>query len=169
MAATTASAINTGKVTDRRKLHFNSPADLRADVERIVAAERAGKLRRTGNWTTGQIFGHVAAFIDYAYDGYPPKLANAPWFIRFILYFFKSKFLRGPLPAGRRIPGIPSGTTGNEPLTLEDGYARLIRAWDRLEKTAPQTPNVIFGRMTHNEWITLHLRHAELHLSFLHP
>lgn len=169
MAAPAPTKIQTGKVTDRRKLHFDSPTDMRADVERVVAAERNGKLRRTGNWTTGQIFGHLAAFIDYAYDGYPPKLSKAPWLIRFILRFFKKQFLRGPLPAGRNIPGIPEGTTGAEPRTLEDGHTRLIRAWDRLEKKAPQTPNVIFGPMTHAEWIALHLRHAELHLSFLHP
>ena len=43
--------IDTSKVQDRRKLRFHSIDDLLADVDRIVAAEKAGTLRRTGNWT----------------------------------------------------------------------------------------------------------------------
>ena len=49
--------IHTGKVTDRRKLCFQSLADLSAEIERIVAADSAGRLRTTGNWTAGQILG----------------------------------------------------------------------------------------------------------------
>jgi hypothetical protein len=36
--------IDTAKVTGRRKLHFNSQDDLFADIARIAAAEKAGKL-----------------------------------------------------------------------------------------------------------------------------
>lgn len=167
MATTT--AIATAKVTDRRPVRFETPNDLRQDVARVVAADQAGRLRRTGNWTAGQVFGHLAAFIDYAYDGYPESIGKAPWWIKFILRFLKGKFLRGPLPAGRDIPGVPGGTTGAEPRSTAEGQAALLRAWDRLEKQPPSTANIIFGRMTHAEWVQLHLRHAELHLSFLHP
>jgi len=37
---------------------------------------------------------------------------------------------------------------------------------ERLRAGPPARPNVIFGPLTHDEWIQLHLRHAELHLSF---
>lgn len=161
--------VDTAKVTDRRELRFQNPRELRAELERVVAAERAGTLRRCGNWTTGQVFGHLAAFIEYPYDGYPPELANPPWFVKLIMRFMKRSFLRGPLPAGRRIPGTKDGTTGCEPCSTDAGYARLLRAWDRLEKGPPTRPNVIFGKMTHAEWIQGHLRHAELHLGFLLP
>ena len=43
--------IETGKVQERRRLRFNSVDELRAEIDRIVAAERAGTLRRSGNWT----------------------------------------------------------------------------------------------------------------------
>ncbi len=162
------SFIDTAKVTDRRTIHFATPADVRADAQRIAAADRAGTLRRTGNWTAGQTFGHLAAWIDYPYDGYPPQL-RAPWFIKLILRFQKKKFLRGPMPTGVRIPKLADGTLATDLLPLDEGLARLLRAWDRLEKSAPPGPNPIFGHIPHEEWKTLHLRHAELHLGFLHP
>ena len=39
----------------------------------------------------------------------------------------------------------------------------------KLDKTPPATPNVIFGPLTHEEWKAINLRHAELHLGFVHP
>ena len=40
---------------------------------------------------------------------------------------------------------------------------------ERLQAEAPTAPNVIFGQLTHEEWIAINLRHAELHLGFLIP
>lgn len=162
-------AIDTGKVAGRRTLHFRSVDDIRHEAERLVAAERSGTLRCMGNWTLGQIFGHLAAFIDYAYDGYPPQLANPPWFIKLYLRLRKSAFLRGPLPAGVKIPKIKGGTTGAEPISTEDGFEKLTRALDRLAAGAPTVPNVVFGPLTHEQWQQLHERHAELHFSFVDP
>jgi hypothetical protein len=36
----------------------------------------------------------------------------------------------------------------------------------RLDNEASAAPNVIFGPLTQAQWISLNLRHAELHLSF---
>ena len=160
--------IDTGKVTDRRQLRFETLDQVREDAERIAAAERAGRLRRTGNWTAGQTLGHLAAWINYAYDGYPPDL-RPPWFIKLILRFQKNKFLRGPMPAGVRIPRVDGGTKGTEPLSLDEGLSRLRKAVDRLKAAPPAASSPVFGPMTHEEWRSNHLRHAELHLSFLHP
>ena len=54
-------------------------------------------------------------------------------------------------------------------LTVDEALARLRTALERLKSEAPQAPNVIFGPLTHNEWIALNLRHAELHLGFQVP
>ncbi|MFN5799079.1 MAG: DUF1569 domain-containing protein [Planctomyces sp.] len=32
-----------------------------------------------------------------------------------------------------------------------------------------RAPHPGFGRMTHQEWLLLHLRHSEMHLSFAIP
>lgn len=156
------------KASEHRPLRFATPDELWRDVDRIVAADRARTLRSTGNWAAGQTFGHLAAWIDYAYDGYPPDL-NPPWIVRTLLKLRKAKFMRGPLPRGVRIPGQKEGTKATEPLTLDDGLGRLRRAWDRLRASPPPRPNPIFGPLSHAEWQGLHLRHAELHLGYLHP
>lgn len=161
-------SLDTGKVTDRRKLRFQSSRELLADAERIAAAERSGRLRRTGNWTAGQAFGHLAAWASYPYDGYPPQL-RAPWFIKLIIRLKKKQFLQGQMPSGVRIPKVEGGTAGTEPLPLDDGLLKLRQAWERLDARPPDAPNPIFGRLTHDEWKAINLRHAELHMGFLHP
>lgn len=158
--------IDTSKVSDRRKLRFKTPAEMMADVDRVVAADRAGTLRRCGNWTTGQILWHLAAWVDYSFDGNPLR---PPWFIKLLLRFAKRRFLRGPLKAGVKIPRVKGGTLATEALPLDEALTRFKNAWARLEKAPPSIPNILFGPMTHDEWIKGHLRHAELHLSFLHP
>lgn len=160
--------VNTGKVTDRRRLTFTTLDELAADAERLAAAERVGKLRCTGNWTAGQTFGHLATWINFAFDGYPPDMRPA-WWIKAILKLQRGRFMRGPLPQGVRIPGIEGGTKGTELLTLDEGLDRLRRAIGRLKVSAPMQPNPIFGPMTHEQWKIMHMRHAELHLGYLHP
>lgn len=61
--------LDTRTVTDRRPLRFSTLADVRADLDALEQAHRAGALRRTGNWTPAQHMAHVAAFINYDYDG----------------------------------------------------------------------------------------------------
>lgn len=156
--------IDTAKVTGCRQLRFETPEDLMRDVERLVAAERGGTLTRCGNWTLGQALGHLAAWVDYAFDGYPMK--PPPWLIRVIVRFSKNKFVHDRMPRGVRIPGIEGGTKATEVISTDEGVARLERAWGRLRASKPTQKSPIFGAMTHEEWIGLNLRHAELHLGF---
>jgi hypothetical protein len=158
--------VNTGKVTERRTLRFESIDQLQAEVDRLVEAERAGRLRRLGNWTLGQTFAHVAIWTEYSYTGVPLKV---PFFIRWILRLRKRKFLYEPMRAGARIPGVAGGTLATEDMPLEEALLLLRRALQRLQSEAPTTPHLIFGPMEHQEWIALNLRHAELHLGFMIP
>ncbi len=160
---------NTAKITDRRTLRFANLAEVIADAEKIAASERAGTLRRTGNWSVGQNFNHIAGFMEYAYDGYPAGLGNPPAIIRWILKFQKNKYVHGGMPAGVYIPKVTNGTVGQEDGPTDQALARLRRAAERMQKTAPTQPNAIFGPMTHDEWMQMNCRHAELHFSFLHP
>ncbi len=158
--------IDTGKVQDRRKLRFASIDELLADVERIVAADRAGALRRTGNWTAGQVFGHLATWINFAYEGYPFKV---PWFVKLFVRAKKQTYLRDGMPAGVRLPRTEDGTFGTEPMTTSEGAERLRAAVARLRSEPARFDSPAWGPMTLEEQITLALRHAELHLGFLHP
>src|SRR5688572_9721228 len=117
----------------RRSLAFTSIDEILKDVDRIVAAERAGSLRRTGNWTVGQVLGHLAAWINYSWDGYPPQ-ATPPWLIRVIARRLKNRFISRPMGAGMKLGRIPGGTLGTEPLSTEEGARRYHEALARLKR-----------------------------------
>lgn len=153
-------------VSERRAIRLECGAEVLAEAERIACADRAGRLRRTGNWTAGQCFGHLAGWIGFCFDGYPvvapPELA-ARALVR------KPTALREGLMAGVRIPGVEGGTAAIEVLPLDEGLARLRAGWARLEGGMARFPHPFFGALTYEEWMMLHLRHAELHMSYLHP
>jgi Protein of unknown function (DUF1569) len=157
--------IDTTTVTGRRSLVFRTIHDALADIDRLAHADRDGTLERLGNWTLGQAFGHLATWITFAYDGNPLR---PPWIIRVFMKFKLSQFLK-QLPPGQRIPGVKEGTLGTEILPTDVGLERLKAALARLQREAPTKPNPIFGPLTHEQWIALHLRHAELHLSYMKP
>lgn len=161
-------AVDTGKSSDRRSLKFQSLADLRQDLNAIEAAHKAGRLRQTGNWTPGQIFTHLAAFINFGYEGYPKSL-QPPWIIRMFLRLKTKAYVNDRMPAGVKIPGIPTGTVGAEDVSFEVGLERLRAAIDRLDASPPPVESPAFGPLSHEDKKKLNLRHAELHLSFLHP
>ncbi len=160
------SPVETGRVTGRRGLHFETIDPMLADVDRLVEAERAGRLQRRGNWTLGQTLGHLATWAEFAYTGVP---VTPPFFIRWIMRLRKQQFLWAPMRAGVKIPRVPGGTLGTEPVPVDEAVRRLRRVMERLKVEAPTTPHTIFGGLTHEEAIALNLRHAELHLSFLVP
>jgi len=159
--------VNTKAVTGRRILRFTSASDVLTDAERLAAADRAGTLKRLGNWSLGTAFNHLASWIDYEYDGYPKEFKVPPRILCFVArVFMKKRFLYSPMPRGWRLPKVEAGTFATEPTELEAGLTALRRAWQRLESTPCAVPHPIFGVLKHEEWIAMHLRHAELHLGY---
>jgi len=158
--------IDTARVANRRQLRFISVEDALAEVDRLVAADAGGTLKRLGNWTVGQALGHLATWAEFAYTGSP---LSPPWFVRILSRMMKRRFIYGSLDPGFNIPKVPGGTLGTEPISTEAGLSRYEAVMKRLEREAPSLPNAIFGPLSHEEWKQLHLRHAELHLSFLIP
>jgi hypothetical protein len=160
----TAQPRDTKHVADRRTLNFTKIDDALADVDAIVAAERAGRARPLGNWSTGQILSHLASWADYAFDGTP---LHPPFIVRLVLRPMKRRFLYKKMAAGGKIPKVPGGTLAIVPASLDDGVEHFRKAFVRLRDQPPTAPHVFFGPLTHDEWINMHLRHAELHLSFI--
>lgn len=160
--------INTRKA-ERRALHFNSVDEVLKEVDRVVAADRAGKLRCTGNWTAGQTFGHLATWIEFNYQGFPPE-AHPPWPVRVIAKVLRKRILYKPMMAGMKIGRIPGGTLGLESISTDEGARRLREALGRLKRhEEPKFESPAFGPMTEDERLALNYRHAELHLGFMHP
>lgn len=164
--STPAGSIDTKNV-NIRELHFDTLEQAMAEVDRVSAAERAGKLQQLGNWTAGQNFGHLAHWINVGFDGGGP---TPPWLVRKLgPILLKKRVLYGKAWKGFRIPNAPEGTFGTEKLSLEEGERRVKAALTRLMNNTPDRPNPAFGKMTRDEWVKLHLRHFELHLGFLVP
>ena len=151
---------------ERRQLRFETIDDALTDAGRLAAAEREGRLQRLGNWTLGQALGHLASWANFALDGYPDSI-RPPLPVRMILRLMKNRVLTKGMMPGTRIGRLPGGTVGLEVLSTEDGLARFRAAMDRLRREPPTIVNPVFGPLTHEQWIQLNLRHAELHLSFL--
>ncbi len=160
-------SVNTKTVTGRRELHFATIDDCISDVQRIMAADREGRLTTIGNWSPGQIPSHLAAWIEYGYEGYPVK--PLPRLVRF--FFMKPKLrhiLAKGMGPGISIPGVAGGTTGADEVPVREAGPRLIAALNRLASDDPaKYPSPAFGDMTNEDRRRLMLRHAEMHMSFL--
>ena len=157
--------IDTKKVAERRQLRFENFGEALADAERLAAAEAGGSLRQHGNWKLGQALGHVAAWASFPFEGYP-EMRRPPWAVRKVFALLKPWFLNRTFPAGISIPHAPGGTYATEEIPTEEALARLRKAYARLESQMPAEPNPAVGPLTHDEWIKMNLRHAELHQSF---
>jgi hypothetical protein len=96
-------------------------------------------------------------------------MPRMPWLLRMLIPLFKRSFLDKRLPAGMRIPGTKDGTFGVDVLPTDKALGELRRAFQRLAAQCPARPNPVFGEMSHEDWIKLNLRHAELHQSFFLP
>lgn len=156
-------SVETGKVTGRRKLHFESLDQILSEAERLAAARDTRKL---GNWSLGQVLKHLSSAMHMSIDG---AKSLPPWFIRLIGPLLKKRVLREmsagfqlPKPAAEELIASPSTTT-------QDGLIALRNAIQRMKSDSNRKPHSVFGKMTNEEWDQLHFRHAELHLSFIEP
>jgi EAL domain-containing protein (putative c-di-GMP-specific phosphodiesterase class I) len=156
--------MDTPAAKQRRTLHFTSIDEITRDAEKLAIAERKGHLRQVGTWTLGQACNHLATWINYGFDGTPARI---PLIIRLFARPLRRRFIYKPMHPGGRLPKVPGGTLALEVLPTDEGLARLRLACNRLKADVPKIPNPVFGKLKPDEWRNLHMRHAELHLSFL--
>jgi hypothetical protein len=116
----------------------------------------------------GQALGHLATWANFAHDGYPTEV-RPPLPIRLVLRALRNRMLAGAMPAGVKVGRAPGGTVGLDVLPADEGLRRFRAAMDRLRQTPPTITNPVFGKLTHEQWVQLNLRHAELHLGFHVP
>lgn len=155
--------VNTRTVSGRRTVRYESPDELLADAEVLVA----GNTQTVGNWSLGQILRHLASNITCSIDGYPSQL---PWVVRFPLrLLFKRRFLNRTLPAGFQFPKKFSSALEPGEVEAADALQELREALRRLQSEERRRPHPVLGKLTREEWDRLHCRHAELHMSFAVP
>jgi hypothetical protein len=155
--------VDTKTVPGRRKLQFSSLDDVVADAEKCVHSPNTKML---GNWQLDRILGHLSKAMNGSIDGMDLK---APLIVRLVGPWLKKRILNNGMAPGIKLskpneqelyPNVSSAQ-----LALED----LRKAASRLRTEKLGARHPVFGRMTDAEWIKLHLRHAELHLSYALP
>jgi hypothetical protein len=160
----TVAAIDTGKVTQRRQLHFDNLDDILADVDRLASSR---EIRTLGNWSAGQIFKHLATVMNKSIDGFDSLL---PGVVRALFrLLMKQRFLTKPMGAGFKVPAKAAKELVPMATTLEEGLQSIRQAVKRLQTETKRAPSAVLGPLTADEWNKLHCRHSELHLSFLIP
>ncbi len=162
-------AIDTRKVAQRRKLQFHTLHDILRDVEQLAAvtSETGEAICADGNWTPAQIVEHVTLFIDGATDGFGFQV---PLIIRIMGKLFRSSMLNKPLKPGIKLPANMDVVLPDPQTTWDDAVSALRDAVARIDSGERMTqPSPLLGAMTHEDWVNLHCRHAEMHLSFMHP
>ncbi|MBL9124554.1 MAG: DUF1569 domain-containing protein [Planctomycetaceae bacterium] len=155
-------AVATDKDSRRRTLRFASFDELAAELDRLAASP----VRQLGNWTLGQICRHLAVSFNSSIDGYAFR---APWLVRTLGPLLKGRYLRKPMPSGFKLPQYAQKSLLPPAVDDAEGVNELRGAIARQMRESHRAPSPIFGAMTRDEWTQLHLRHAELHLSFVEP
>ena len=154
--------VNTSKVEGRRTVNYASLHELLADAERLGS----GEVKAIGNWSTGQVFRHLARAFNGSVDGLP---GTFPWYIRTMAGLFKKKLIAGAMPPGMKPPSDLAAAVNPDPTSAEEGLAELRAAIARLEREPYRVKHPLFGELTKEEWNSIHLNHAKLHMSFLVP
>ncbi len=153
----------TSSVQQRRTLNFSTLAEFQADAERWSRSE----LKTVGNWTFGQILEHLARVMNCSIDGFGVK---ASWYRRvFVAPLIRNSLLTEQMKPGVKLPKRASVLIAGPETSTETGLRNVRNAIARLQGEQPMAAHPLLGKMTTEEWLSLHLRHAELHMSFVVP
>lgn len=153
---------------ERRSLHFDSLAEALADVRTLAA----GPVRATGNRTPSDLVHHLAQAVEVYVAGIDPKTIPLPLRVigKVARPLVRHMMLDRPMSPGFKMPKRMQETFyGEDDGDLDGAIARYAAAIDTLEaaQTLPRHP--VLGDLPPEQARWLHCRHAELHLSFLHP
>jgi hypothetical protein len=151
----------TTALKERRTLRYESLDHFLQDAETLAA----GKCETVGDWSFGQILTHLGNTLNSSIDGFG---FTAPWVARTLVApFMKTRFLTKAMPSGFKLPKTATALMPPDGVTTDEALAALRKAISRFADETPGAAHPFFGKMTRDEWGQLHLRHAELHMSFV--
>ncbi|MFO0804845.1 MAG: DUF1569 domain-containing protein [Gemmataceae bacterium] len=152
----------------RRTLRFATLDDAVADAEELLAKG----YDKAGQWSLGQVCGHLANWLSYPMDGFP----KAPPPIRLMLWLarhsigpgkLKQYLATGDMGAGK--PTMPQSVPAPDADDRE-GVAKYRAMVDRAIRFAgTPLPSPLFGPMDRDTWVKLNCVHAAHHLAYLTP
>jgi hypothetical protein len=147
----------------RRSLTFASLDEVMPDVDRLLRGHTT-----VGNWSLGQICGHLAQAINRTIDGFPLQ-TRAPWLIRKTIgRFLVWRMLRtGRFVEGMKAPAecqpAPAADARVEAESLRAALRRLAT------HSGPLTEHPLSGAVSRAVWEQFHCVHCSHHLSFAIP
>ncbi len=158
-------------MSELRPLAFASVADAPAEAARL----HADGYRPRGRWDLRQICEHLADWVDFGVDGYPPQplpMRPALWIAR---HTVGPRMLRKILEQGEMSAGLPTDSQTVHP-AAEDrtgdaaAVARFRASVDRfLAHDGEYAPSPLFGPVAREQARRLQAIHAAHHLRFLEP
>lgn len=160
--------MNSSRTAPHRTLALHSLADLQAELDHLASLLADNNLSHSATWTPGQNFEHVGIFIKSALDGFE---ASMPAPLRFLARIFIKPRALGPdpMPRGIKLPNSARSLLPRDNISDAEGLAFLQHQLRRLHAGERMThPSPLFGPLTHDQWLTIQLKHAALHLGFLH-
>lgn len=145
---------------------YHRIADLRTELDRFEQAHASGTLRTSGSWSAGQILEHCAKLMRFSFDGFE---ASAPWFIKAVgVLVFKPMLGKSHMKPGIKLPAKASSLLPRDRVAFEEGLAAMRTQLDRIESGEQMTqPSPVLGKMSHEQWVKLHLDHCRLHFGFI--
>jgi hypothetical protein len=147
----------------RRTVRYATLEEFKQDLDALLESG----CETIGNWSLAQIVDHLGSTFHVSIDGAPFK---APWFARtFISPFLKNSALIKPMRPGIQLGKKAQKYMPKEDVSLEAALEKVSSGLARLEHELPVADHPFFGKMASEEWMQLHLRHCELHMSFIVP
>jgi hypothetical protein len=157
------SQIQTHQAPKRRRLRFHSHSEVLAEVRSLAS----GPTRQLGNWSLPAICQHLATAMNLCIDGgvtFPVPLRT-----RILARLARRRILATGLPVGFKLPQQAATVLYPDPESVQAAIADMERAIGRLQSTDQRVAHPVLGSMNAAQWDLFHLRHAELHLSFILP
>ena len=146
----------------RRTVRYSTLSEVVQDAEHLI-----GNHHTVGHWSFGQICQHLAKVMDASIDGFG---FTAPWWVRwFIAPIIKNSFFTKPMKAGFKLPKRASALLPDDSITADEGLRKLRAGVERLSHETPTAPHPVFGKLASEEVTQGHLRHCEMHMSFIIP
>ena len=152
----------------RRDLTFADFDDVIGDANALL---RTGSTR-VGRWDLAQTCGHLAEWLHYPVDGFPPMPAPARLLMALLRNTVGPRLLRKTLSTQAlpsRSPTIPQSVPaeGGDARAAVDRLAEAIERFRRHE--GPYRPSPLFGAMDRATTTRLQLIHCAHHLGHLIP
>jgi hypothetical protein len=142
---------------------------LGAEVDRVSVAVAAGTARSLGNWSPAQVLWHIGRLVELSFDGFPFRYRRAPeWITRLFRRFAWRWLIALAFRPGFKNPPEAAALEPEQSVSFDAAAAYLKQQLARIGRGERMTQECsVEGPFSHEQWVYIHLRHAELHLSFL--